>query len=169
MSMTGDATAAQTAPPEQTRIFFGESDVRRPVVRWQGETGEERPDTLAPEEPLEILLAGRSLTVTMRTPGHDEELVAGLLHAQELVHSAVDLGAMTRDPAQPNRLDVRLSEVVDSAERWRRYTYASSSCGICGVESLEALVLNNPPVTAQLRVRAGTLYGLDARLHAAQA
>src|SRR5438128_9031498 len=161
--MTGDATAAQTAPLEGTRIVFGESDVRRPVVRWQGEAYDERTDTLAPEEPLEIRLAGRSLTVTMRTPGHDEELAAGLLYAQELVHIAADLGVMTRDPEQPNRLDVRLSDVVDSAERWRRYTYASSSCGICGVESLEALVLNNPPVTAPLRVRAGTLYGLDAR------
>ena len=168
--MTGDATAAQTALPEPTSIFCGESDVvRRPVVRWQGERCEERPDTLAPEEPLEIRLAGRSLTVTMRTPGHDEELAAGLLHAQELVRSAADLGAMTRDPAQPNRLDVRLSEVVDSAERWRRYTYASSSCGICGVESLKALVLNHPPVTAPLRVRARMLYGLAARLRAAQA
>src|SRR5438477_11229740 len=102
MSMTGDATAAQTAPPEQTRIFFGESDGRRPVVRRRGETCAERPDTLAPEEPLEILRAGRSLTVTMRTPGHDEELVTGLLHARDLEHSAADLGAMTRDPAQPN-------------------------------------------------------------------
>src|ERR671932_518803 len=165
--MIGDTQAALSA---RASIFFGESDVvRRPVVRWQGEVCEEWPDTLAPEEPLEIRLAGRALTVTMRTPGHDEELVAGLLHAQELVRSAADLGAMTRDPAQPNRLDVRLSEVVDSAERWRRYTYASSSCGICGVESLEALVLNNPPVTAQLRVPARTLYGLDTRLRAAQA
>jgi FdhD protein len=168
--MTGDMRAAQTVPLEGTRIFFGESDVvRRPVVRWQGDAYEERPDTLAPEEPLEIRLAGRSLTVTMRTPGHDEELVAGLLYAQELVRSAADLGVMARDPAQPNRLDVRLSEAVDSDERWRRYTYASSSCGICGVESLEALVLNNPPVTAQLRVPARTLYGLDTRLRAAQA
>src|SRR5438270_2581881 len=161
--MTGDTTA------ERTSIFFGESAVRRPVVRWQGEACEERPDTLAPEEPLEIRLAGRSLTVTMRTPGHDEELVAGLLYAQELVRSSSDLGAMTRDPAQPNRLDVRLSEAVDGAERWRRYTYASSSCGLCGVESLEALVLDHPPVTAQLHVRARTLYRLDAHLRAAQA
>src|SRR5438105_1947719 len=162
--MAGDTQAAQIAPPAQARTFFGESDVRRPVVRWQGEACEERTDTLAPEEPLEIRLAGRPLTVTMRTPGHDEELAAGLLHAQELVHRVADLGEMTRDPAQPNLLDVRLSEAVDSAERWRRYTYASSSCGICGVESLEALVLDNPPVTAPLRVQAGTIYGLDARL-----
>src|SRR5919198_779801 len=165
MSMAGDTTAVETVQPGRTSIFFGESDVRRPVVRWQGETCEERPDMLAPEEPLEIRLAGRSLTVTMRTPGHDEELVAGLLYAKELVPSAADLGAMTRDPAQPNRLDVRLSEAVDSDERWRRYTYASSSCGICGVESLEALVLNHPPVTSPLSVRVRTLYGLDARLH----
>src|SRR5438067_11000681 len=164
--MIGDT---QAALPARTRIFFGESDVRRPVVRWHGEMCEERPDTLAPEEPLEIRLAGRSLTVTMRTPGHDEELAAGLLYAQELVHCAADLGAMTRDPAQPNLLDVRLSEAVDGAERWRRYTYASSTCGLRGGESLEALVLDHPPVTAQLRVRARTLYRLDAHLRAAQA
>ena len=128
----------------------------------------ERPDALAPEEPLEIRLAGRPLTVTMRTPGHDEELAVGLLYAQELLRAAADVGAIVRDPAQPNRLDVQLSTALDGEERWRRYTYASSSCGICGVESLDALVLRNPPVTAELRVRAATLYGLDARMRATQ-
>ncbi len=140
----------------------------RPVVRWTGSAHEERPDLLAPEEPLEIRLAGRPLTVTMRTPGHDEELAAGLLYAQELLRAPGDLGPMTRDPAQPNRLDVSLSTGMDPEERWRRYTYASSSCGICGVESLEALVLNTPPVTSTVRVRASTLYGLPDRLRAAQ-
>ena len=118
--MAGDTEAKQTAAVEQSCIFFGESKLRRPVVRWQGEACEERIDTLAPEEPLEIQLAGRSLTVTMRTPGHDEELAAGLLYAQELVHSAADLGAITRDPAQPNRLDVRLSEAVVAIDLQKR-------------------------------------------------
>lgn len=138
------------------------------VVRWNGPSREERPDALAPEEPLEIRLAGRPLTVTMRSPGHDEELAAGLLCAQGLLHAADDLGDVTRDPAQPNRLDVRLSTAIDGEERWRRYSYASSSCGICGVESLDALVLDAPPVTSPLRVRAPILYGLQDRLRAVQ-
>lgn len=139
-----------------------------PVVRWAGSTRSEHLDSLAPEEPLEIRLAGRPLTVTMRTPGHDEELAAGLLYAQELLRAGSDLGPIVRDPAQPNRLDVSLSTAMDAGERWRRYTYASSSCGLCGVESLEALVLTAPPITSGLRMRAETLYGLPARLRAAQ-
>ena len=144
------------------------SEAPYPVTRWTGTASEQRPDALAPEEPLEIRLAGRPLTVTMRTPGHDEELAAGLLYAQELLRRSSDLGPMTRDPAQPNRLDVTLSSGLDAEERWRRYTYASSSCGVCGVESLEALVLNTPAVTSETRVRAATLYGLDAELRRAQ-
>lgn len=161
-------TEGQAAPAARPGILYGENDAPA-VVRWSGTSRAEQPDTLAPEEPLEIQLAGRPLTVTMRTPGHDEELAAGLLYAQEFLRAAADLGPIVRDPAQPNRLDVSLSTAVDGEERWRRYTYTSSSCGICGVESLEALVLDNPPVTAHLRVHAATLYGLAPRLRAAQA
>jgi len=145
-----------------------ESGVVRPVAHWTGAAHEERLDALALEEPLEIRLAGRPLTVTMRTPGHDDDLVAGLLYAQELLRATSDLDDIARDPMWPNRIDVRYATRVDAEERWRRYSYASSSCGVCGVESLDALVLNTPPVTAALRVRASTLYGLDARLRAAQ-
>src|SRR5579875_2658873 len=165
--MQSDMPDNTPAPLVGTEMHAPEAVVR-PVVRWSGLEREERPDALAPEEPLEIRLAGRPLTVTMRTPGHDEDLVAGLLFAQELLHTTDDLDEIVRDPAQPNRIDVRYSTRVDSAERWRRYTYASSSCGVCGVESLDALVLNTPPVTTPLRVRARTLYGLDARLRSAQ-
>lgn len=138
------------------------------VVRWSGAAHEARPDALALEEPLELRLAGRALTVTMRTPGHDEELAAGLLYAQGLLTAATEIGAMSRDPRQPNRLDVTLAATLPGEERWRRYSYASSSCGLCGVESLEALALDYPPITAEPRVRAATLYGLPDRLRAAQ-
>jgi FdhD protein len=160
--------AGKAETVQRDGALFEASATGRTVVRWEGVTATERPDALAPEEPLEIRLAGRPLTVTMRTPGHDEELAVGLLYTQELVRAVADVGAIVRDPAQPNRLDVQLSTALDGEERWRRYTYASSSCGICGVESLDALILRNPPVTADLRVRASTLYGLDARLRAVQ-
>lgn len=165
----GETTSVEDVKPDaQLSALDGAGDARA-VRRWSGLTCEQRPDVLAAEQPLEIRLAGRPLTVTMRTPGHDEELAVGLLYAQEMLRSAADLGPIERDPAQPDRLDVALSATLDAAERWRRYTYASSSCGICGVESLEALVLDNPPVTSDVRVHAATLYGLTARLRAAQA
>ncbi len=166
--MAGETETVRDAVAAPEGVLRGASAARRTVVRWDGATATERPDVLAPEEPLEIRLAGRPLTVTMRSPGHDEELVVGLLYAQELLRAAGDVGAIVRDPAQPNRLDVQLSAALDDEERWRRYTYASSSCGICGVESLDALVLRNPPVTADLRVRAATLYGLNAQLRSTQ-
>jgi FdhD protein len=167
--MAGKIEATRAAPAAKEAVVTDVRAERQRVVCWTGASRRERPDVLAPEEPLEIRLAGRPLTVTMRTPGHDEELVAGLLYAQELLRVPADLGPIVRDPAQPNRLDVALSAAVDGEERWRRYTYASSSCGICGVESLDALVLNHPPVRSPLRVRVATLYGLEAGLRAAQA
>ena len=138
------------------------------VVRWDGAVSGTRGDTLAPEDPLEIRLAGRALTVTMRSPGHDDELAVGLLYAQDMLRHRSEIESLETDPTQANRIDVHLSTAVGSAERWRRYTYASSSCGLCGVESLDALVLNAPPVTAEIRVQAATLYALPDRLREAQ-
>src|SRR5690348_9169282 len=114
----------ETGTARRDGALFEASATGRTVVHWEGATATDRPDTLAPEEPLEIRLAGRPLTVTMRTPGHDDELAVGLLYAQELVRAAADVGAIVCDPAQPNRLDVQLSTALDGEERWRRYTYA---------------------------------------------
>ncbi|HZS88552.1 MAG TPA: formate dehydrogenase accessory sulfurtransferase FdhD [Chloroflexota bacterium] len=166
MALIDDAPEQGSLQPERGILFS--ADATATVVRWRDAQSDQRPDLLAPEAPLEIRLAGRPLTVTMRTPGHDEELAAGLLFAQELLRDPADLGPIERDPAQPNRIDVSLSAVLDSEERWRRYTYASSSCGICGVESLEALALTAPPVTSDVTVRIATLYDLPERLRAAQ-
>lgn len=143
-------------------------DAPTPVIRWQGETAHAHPDRLAVEEALEIRLAGRPLTVTMRTPGHDDDLVAGLLLTQGLIHQGSDLAPLTHDPASPNRVDVSLSTSLGAAERWRRYTYASSSCGVCGVESLDALDLDADPVVSVLRVKPAMLYALPDRLRDAQ-
>ena len=65
-----------------TEIPSGATSVARPVVRVRGREAFATEDQLTVEEPLEIRLAGQSLSVTMRTPGHDEELVAGLLLAE---------------------------------------------------------------------------------------
>jgi FdhD protein len=95
----------------------------------------ERPDTLAVEEPLEIRADGRPLAVTMRTPGHDIDLALGFLLTEGLVapdgvHSAINCA--------DNVVDVTLTEPLPDDVTARGF-YVSSSCGICGKASIDAV------------------------------
>lgn len=111
-------------------------------------------DSVAVEEPLEIRLgwstpdgrATRSISITMRTPGNDKELAAGFLFSESIVHSADDIASLEPcGPAAPdggnyNTIKVELAAgvAVDLA-RLQRHFYTSSSCGVCGKTSLDAL------------------------------
>src|SRR6478752_6108650 len=86
------------------------------------------PDRVAIEEPLEIRVRGRALAVTMRTPGHDEELAVGFLHGEGLLAGPVLGAGPTRDFAN-NIVEVD-AELTDDARERRFYT--TSSCGVCG-------------------------------------
>src|ERR1700737_3964322 len=127
---------------------MGRLTVRRQVLRIDEATRRiERVDTLAVEEPLEIRVSGRPLTVTMRTPGDDFDLVAGSLAGEGIIGTAADLAAMrictdTTESGEPtyNVVDVTLAAGVPlpdaSAER---AFYTTSACGVCGTTSIEAL------------------------------
>lgn len=116
--------------------------------RFADGTFHSRPDVIAGEEPLEIRLAGRPLTVTMRTPGHDIELVNGLLFAEGIIHSASDVedirycaGADQDGRNTYNVVDVTLAGVADPAAvvAATRSMSATSACGVCGKASIDAL------------------------------
>lgn len=106
-------------------------------------------DLLAIEEPLEIrigfLKSGvcttRSLSITMRTPGHDFDLVAGFLFTEGIVHSRSDIAGM-QQAGKPGsnvvRVDLAAGVVFDPAN-FERHFYTTSSCGVCGKSSLDAL------------------------------
>jgi FdhD protein len=97
-------------------------------------------DLVAVEEPLEIRVDGRPLAVTMRTPGHDEELAAGFLLGEGLIDRAPGI-----DPAAglaANTVDVRGPLLRDPG---RRSFYTSSSCGVCGKGALEEVAVHVPP------------------------
>jgi FdhD protein len=102
-------------------------------------------DWLAVEEPLEILVNGRNVAITMRTPGNDEELAAGFLFGEGMLRERASLDEVRT--IAPNRVDVRMSEENIDMERLERHFYVSSSCGVCGkasiqsVESMECLPL----------------------------
>jgi FdhD protein len=112
-----------------------------PVRKFNGaaalETSFEEQDLLAVEEPLQICVAGRDLAVTMRTPGSDAELTAGFLFSEGLVRNKTEIAAIH---CERNRAVVTLAEGVGiDLDASQRNFYMTSSCGVCGKASVEAL------------------------------
>ena len=138
---------------------------------YRGATFADTTDQLAREEPLEIRIAGVPIAVTMRTPGHDEELVRGFLTTERVARK--DQIASVRectDSAEGNVVLVvpRPGVEIDLA-RLRRNFYASSSCGVCGKATLDGALACAPPLPDGPTVAASVLYDLPARLRDEQA
>jgi FdhD protein len=130
------------------------------VVRLPG--GRASRDQVAAEEPLEIRVNGDPVAVTMRTPGHDEELALGFLYSEGISPLRASL---------PSDLAANTVEVeVEGFDRGRvtRNFYTSSSCGVCGKGALEAVAVEAPRVETDVRVRHELLSDLPNRLRAAQ-
>ena len=130
------------------------------VLRLPG--GRTERDVVAVEEPLEIRIGGKPVAVTMRTPGHDEELALGFCLSE---------GIPATRAALPQDLAANTVEVEAAAfdrRRVQRSFYTSSSCGVCGKGALEAVAVEAPPVESRLTVPAALLAELPERLRAAQ-
>ena len=131
-------------------------------------------EALAIEEPLEIRLAGRRFTLTMRTPGNDEELAAGFLLAEGFVAKVEELGEIRRvrdvkGAPEPNAIDVILNVRADGLrERLKRNFTISSSCGICGKTSIDSITQRIAPIASRAKIAAATILALGPRLRAAQ-
>ena len=131
------------------------------VVRLPGGAVEQ--DRVAAEEPLEIRVAGRPIAVTMRTPGHDEELALGFCLSEGLRPAAARLP----DDLAANAVEVDAPGF--DPERLRRSFYTSSSCGVCGKGALEAVAVGAARVESSLSVPLKTVSALPDRLREAQA
>jgi FdhD protein len=118
------------------------------VVEWKEGIARRVEDALAGEEPLEIRIGRRAISVTMRTPGHDKELAAGFLYTEGVVEKAEQLVSLTEVRGQENVIRARLSADADfNAKRLRRNFFANSSCGLCGkatIDAVRARVLHAP-------------------------
>jgi FdhD protein len=150
--------------------------VSRAVIRVRPHGVGEAEDHLAVEEPLEIRLGGLSLAVTMRTPGDDEELVAGFLHSERVITRGEDLDVIAHYPgpdhdrAAGNVVNVLLKGNIPVArERLRRNFVASSSCGLCGKVTIDAIRADLPPLTSDLVVPASMFEHLERAMGRAQA
>jgi len=148
-----------------------------------GDSEVEREDVLAVEEPLEIRIRAEgagpisSFVTTMRTPGDDEELSAGLLFAEGVLENAGELRSLER-PADP-RIDAELKaniliatlapEAYGRAVKLQRGTVIGSACGVCGKTSIENVIPSDkPPLADPIRVTPELLYGLPERLRERQ-
>lgn len=133
---------------------------------------EARPDRVAREEPLEIQVAGTPLAVTMRTPGHDLELVSGFLVTEGIVAGADQLSSVHHDSQSgedENLVRVTLTgNTPFDAEKLRRNLFASSSCGVCGKASREAALATAPPLQDPARFAAAFFLALPESLRSAQ-
>lgn len=162
---------------------MGRVTERRPVLRIRGDRQDRRPDTLVAEEPLEIRLNGKALAITMRTPGDDFALATGFLVSEGVLGSAADLRSVSycagagatsagRDSNTYNVVNVALSPGVPLPDiTLERNVYTTSSCGLCGKASLDAVrtasrfsLTDSPPV----RIAPAVLACLPDRLRSAQ-
>jgi FdhD protein len=151
---------------------------RRPVLRLTPDGERRRPDALAVEEPLELRVGGRALAVTMRTPGHDVELAHGFLLTEGVIGAVTDVldarycNSVDDDGRNTyNVLDVSLAPGVPAPETGvERNFYTTSSCGVCGKASLEAVRLRTrySPRTDPLRISPDVLSALPDTLRAEQ-
>jgi FdhD protein len=144
------------------------------ALRWDRGKTSDRTEKLAVEEPLEIRLAGRRFTLTMRTPGHDEELAAGFLFAEGFISDATELGEIRRvrsrkGAPEPNALDIVLNVPADGLRaRLKRNFVMSSSCGVCGKTSIDSIRRRVAPPSDSARVDHATMLALADTLRAGQ-
>ena len=147
------------------------------ALKWHDGGTSQRTEKLAVEEPLEIRLAGRRFTLTMRTPGHDKELAAGFLFAEGFINSASELGEIRRirdrkGAPEPNAIDIILNVPADGLrQRLKRNFVISSSCGVCGKTSIESILRRLEPLkhrVTKVSIAAATLLGLAPQMRQAQ-
>ena len=157
---------------------MGRVSTRTPVTRIRGALRSTRPDTVVVEEPLEIRVSGVPLAVTMRTPGSDVQLAQGFLLTEGIIADRADIASIrycnSVDGSGVNTynvLDIDLAPGVSLPETGiERNFYTTSSCGVCGKASLDAIRqrTRHSPAADRIRVEAATISSLPDTLRTAQ-
>jgi FdhD protein len=158
---------------EATERPGGRPTQRVRVVRYREGRSGAVADTIAAEEPLEIRLGGERVAVTMRTPapGEDAELAVGFLLGEGILADAAAVARVVEcraDSRDGGAVDVRLRPGEAPAAGWQRNFYATSSCGICGKASVEAVRVVTGRIAAGPAVEPAVLLELPERLRSSQ-
>jgi FdhD protein len=154
--------------------------MRAEIKHWQGNEWQQREEQLTMEEPLEVRVDNQNVAVIMRTPGNDHELAMGFLFSEGVIQRAEDVAAVEMahdDEGLPleNVVNVRLHSSMQACAAptqpaaFERHFTVSSSCGLCGKNSIADLLVSTPPLeTDSLRISASTLYTLSEQLRTEQ-
>src|SRR3989442_4350283 len=146
---------------------------RLQVLKLDDERLQHTEDDVVVEEPLEIRVNGDSVSVTMRTPGDDFDLAVGLLWTEGIIHSRDEIGTIDYcpDEDQPELKNVVNVGLVDVNRKVQssRTSWSTSSCGLCGKATLDAIHQACRPITSTITVDYDVLYSLSSRLRQAQA
>ena len=138
------------------------------VMRMRDDERVEADDVVVVEEPLEIRVNERPVSITMRTPGDDFELAAGFLFTEGILRDAGDIDAI-RHWGSANVVRVALREGVTlDLQRLQRHFYATSSCGVCGKTSIEALRVMTTRVTSSMSIATASIAAMPDALRAQQ-
>jgi FdhD protein len=140
------------------------------VFEWKEGVVQRVQDTLAAEEPLEIRIGRHPVSVTMRTPGHDQELAAGFLFTEGILPKPEDLQLLSSLPGSPNEIRAKIAKTASfDPKTLKRHFFANSSCGLCGkatIDAIRARVLHAP--NAAFHVTADVLCSLPDKARDAQ-
>lgn len=141
-----------------------------PVRRLRDGSSAVETDRVAIEAPLELRFGERPFTVLMRTPGHDEELVAGFLYSEGLIRDAAEIVALGHPEAllEGDCQNIVAVDLAGGGPAVERTFFASASCGVCGKNSIADLAIHAPVVDSALRMDRSLLEGLPERLRSEQ-
>ncbi|MEP4077590.1 formate dehydrogenase accessory sulfurtransferase FdhD [Haloferula sp.] len=120
------------------------------------------------EEPLQITLDGHPISVVMRTPGHDEDLVRGFLITEGILSSLEAIRRIDLESKKNHALVFLSDETEIDLGKLTRHVFSASSCGICGKASIDAITNNFPPLEAPLRFPSSAILTAPDTLRAAQ-
>jgi FdhD protein len=151
----------------------GQRITRRPVTRVTGRSRERFEDAVTLERALELRVDGRTLSITLRTPGHDGELALGFLAGEGLITSRAQVAGIELREAtcadEPDLVDVRLAPGVHlDWARLERHFIATSACGLCGRAHLDALRAGLAKAPPGVPIQPAALVALPERARAAQ-
>lgn len=130
--------------PAQKKNPLG--NIKRPIRRFKNDTVREKEDFIAIEEPLEVMasydeggnLKKETISITMRTPGDDEELASGFFYAEGLIGNRDDIVDIEVTNVLSNAVTVKLKDDrLLREQNWERRTLTNSSCGVCGKGSID--------------------------------
>jgi len=149
------------------------SFIKSTIVRMDdSSTVSTESDHIAVEDPLEIRLGNNPFVVTMRTPGHDDELAAGFLVSEGIVKERSDIKEISRCPTSPTpentvRIDLRDGRKTEGIKS-NRVGAIAASCGVCGKTSIESVQGQFPPIQSKIAIDRNLLLKMPDRLRESQ-